>query len=54
MSNHLHLVASSKQGDLSGALRDLKKFTSSKVIKAIENNKRESRRNWMLWIFRQA
>jgi hypothetical protein len=35
-------------------LRDFKKFTSSNIIKAIENNTRESRKNWMLWIFKKA
>jgi REP element-mobilizing transposase RayT len=54
MSNHLHFIASSKNADLSGVLRDFKKFTSKEVIKAIENNSSESRRNWMLSIFRNA
>ena len=53
MSNHVHLIVSSKQNDLSGLLRDFKKFTSKEIIKAIENNKGESRREWMLRIFGQ-
>src|SRR6185369_1475828 len=53
MSNHIHLVASSQTEDLSGALRDLKKFTSKQIIKAIQQNKTESRRDWMLSIFKQ-
>lgn len=55
MSNHLHLIVSVKEGgNLSDVLRDFKKFTSKEILKAIENNKQESRRNWMLWIFKSA
>lgn len=54
MSNHIHLIVRSKTGDLSGTLRDFKKFTSKSIIKAIEENKKESRKNWMLWIFKSA
>ena len=52
MSNHVHLLASAKNDDLSDILRDFKKFTSKEVIKAIVNNEHESRRDWMLAIFR--
>ncbi len=54
MSNHVHLILQAENGDLSGILRDFKKFTSKAIIKAIEDNKQESRRNWMLWIFKKA
>lgn len=55
MSNHLHLVCSaSGTVSLSDILRDFKKFTSKAIVKAIENNNRESRKNWMLWIFRKT
>ena len=54
MTNHVHLIVQSSNGDLSGTLRDFKKFTSSRIINAIEQNKEESRRNWMLWIFKKA
>jgi len=53
MSNHLHLIVSAKQNNLSDILRDFKKFTSKQVIKAIEDNKQESRKDWMLQIFRK-
>jgi len=39
---------------LSGILRDFKKFTAASILKAIEQNPQESRRNWMLWLFRAA
>ncbi|MFT3676829.1 MAG: transposase [Chitinophagaceae bacterium] len=54
MSNHLHLILSAKNNDLSNLLRDFKKFTSKEILSAIEANQRESRRNWMLSIFRDA
>ena len=55
MSNHAHLVFSrSGQYSHSDILRDLKKFTSKKLIEAIENNPSESRKEWMLNIFRNA
>jgi REP element-mobilizing transposase RayT len=55
MSNHVHLVFSrSGQYSHSDILRDLKKFTSKKLIEAIESNPVESRKEWMLNIFRNA
>ena len=55
MSNHVHLIASAKQSfNLSDILRDLKKYTSKAIIGAISNNKFESRRRWLLWIFKSA
>jgi REP element-mobilizing transposase RayT len=54
MSNHLHLIASAKNHDLSNVLRDFKKFTSKQIVMAIEANKQESRREWMLKIFKTA
>ncbi len=51
MSNHLHLIVSAKENNLSDVLRDFKKFTSKQVVKAITENKQESRRDWMLAIF---
>ena len=44
MSNHLHLIISAKNENLSDVLRDFKKFTSKQVISAIENNSKESRK----------
>ena len=52
MSNHIHLIISAKEGyKLSDILRDLKKYTSKKIINEIENNDRESRKKWILWLF---
>ena len=54
MSNHLHLIVSAEKSDVSAIIRDFKKFTASSVLKQIEQNAEESRRSWMLWLFRQA
>ena len=54
MSNHIHLVASVKNNDLSSILRDFKKFTGKQIIKSIQENKQESRKDWMLTIFKKA
>ena len=34
-------------------VRDFKKFTSVTICKAIENNPKESRKKWLLWMFRK-
>jgi len=55
MSNHIHLIISAMEGFvLSGIMRDFKKFTSTTIVKAISENSFESRKNWMLWIFKKA
>jgi putative transposase len=53
MTNHMHMLLSARNNDASDILRDFKKFTSSQIIKAIENNPSESRKDWMLPIFRR-
>jgi len=53
MSNHLHLIASAKNEDLSDILKDFKKFTGKQIIEAIINNKQESRKDRILKIFKE-
>lgn len=53
MSNHLHLIVSAKNANLSDITRDFKKFTSKALIKAISTYPGESRRDWMLKLFSQ-
>ncbi len=55
MSNHIHLIISTNGiTRLSDVIRDFKKFNSSAIINAIKENPQESRKNWMLWIFKKA
>jgi REP element-mobilizing transposase RayT len=55
MTNHVHLVFRSVKGQHpSLLLGDFKRFTSKEVVKAIENNPRESRREFLLEQFKKA
>ena len=54
MSNHVHLVMSATNNNSSEILRDFKRFTSNQIIKAIETNPIESRKDWMLKLFATA
>ena len=49
MTNHVHLVFRSigKQ-ESQFLLGDFKKFTSKAIVKAIQNNSKESRKEWLL------
>ncbi len=51
MTNHVHLIMSSNINKLEHIVRDLKKYTSKQIIKAIQENNTESRKEWMLNIF---
>ncbi len=55
MSNHIHLIARAKEGfKLSDILRDFKKHTSKEITKAIEENNKESRKEWLLELLSKA
>jgi len=54
MTNHVHMIVSVEEKSehgLSDVVRDLKKYTAMQLLKAIKENDRESRREWMLRIF---
>ncbi len=51
MTNHLHMIVrSEKVKELSGIIRDFKRFTAKKIYEELKKDNGESRRNWMLWI----
>jgi len=52
MTNHLHIIIQQKEGQLSGLIRDFKKFTSKKLLNTIRENPGESRKEWLEMIFR--
>lgn len=54
MSSHLHLIISSENNDLPNILRDFKSYTSGTIRKAIIENQQESRKEWVLWMFKRA
>ena len=54
MPSHIHLVFKSTIQKPEELLRDFKSFTSKEMIKLIEENLQESRREWLLDSFRKA
>jgi putative transposase len=54
MSSHIHLIIGTESGVLSDIVRDFKSYTSSAIRKSIEGNKKESRREWLLWMMQRA
>jgi REP element-mobilizing transposase RayT len=53
MTNHIHMIVSTNKDSLSDIIRDFKKYTSKKIFEAIENNARESRKRWLLWLLKK-
>ena len=55
MSSHVHMiVARHGPQQLEHVIRDIKKFTSFKIVEAIRNNPEESRRDLLMWLFEKA
>jgi REP element-mobilizing transposase RayT len=53
MSNHIHLIANSKEGKLSDTIRDMKRHTSTLILEKFMEES-ESRRVWMDLVFKYA
>jgi len=55
MTNHIHLIVGRKgEEKIEEIIRDFKKYTSVHICRLIQNNPMESRKSWMLGIFREA
>lgn len=54
MPSHVHFIFRSAKDQPSELLRDFKRYTSKKLIEVIENNPQESRKEWLLWMFKRA
>lgn len=54
MTNHVHLIISTNSNKIQDIIRDLKKYTSKQIIAAIRENPTESRKEWMLNLFKYA
>jgi len=50
MSNHIHLLAQSEKGDLSGTIRDFKSNTSKRFMDFLDDPV-ESRKDWIKIVF---
>ncbi len=51
MSNHIHTIWKAAHANLSDIIRDFKTFTSRAITDSIKNEP-ESRRDWLLYMFR--
>jgi len=54
MPSHVHLIFRSSLNDPSGLIRDFKGFTARKMLTLISENPQESRKEWLLWMFKHA
>ncbi len=52
MSNHIHMIAKAKDQPLNILLGSFKSYTAKQLIKQIEQNSRESRKEWLLHMFK--
>lgn len=50
--SHVHLVCSQMEGRLNHVIRDFKSFTAKEILKIVLANKQESRRSWLLHLFK--
>lgn len=54
MSSHLHLVIRSKDGDPSALVGNMKRYTSNRLRKLLDENPTESRKEWICWMQERA
>ena len=54
MPSHIHLIFSARDNNPQIILGRFKEHTAKQVIKAISENPQESRKEWMLWMFKRA
>ena len=54
MTSHVHMIIGSRKEKLENIMRDMKRHTSTKMKKIINENPRESRKDWLLKMFQQA
>ena len=54
MPSHIHLIFRSSNDKPMELLRDFKRYTSKLLINEITNNPQESRKEWLLWMFKRA
>lgn len=48
------MIVGSNSKPFSEIMRDLKRHTSQSLHKAIKENPKESRKEWMLWMMKRA
>jgi putative transposase len=51
MPSHIHMVVRRENGRLNELIRDFKSYTAKRILKLIEDNPQESRKEWLLYLF---
>lgn len=54
MPSHIHLIYCATNNNPEIMLGRFKEYTSKQIVKAISENIQESRKEWMLWMFKRA
>jgi len=54
MPSHVHLIFKAKNNNPSDIIRDFKTHTSKTLQDEIKENIQESRKEWLLWMFKRA
>ena len=54
MPSHVHLIFSAKENNPEIVLGKFKEYTSKQLQGLIKDNLEESRRDWLLWMFKRA
>ncbi|RFZ84119.1 transposase [Mucilaginibacter terrenus] len=54
MPSHVHLIFAAQNNNPELLLGRFKEFTSKQIVKEILGNTQESRREWLLWMFKRA
>ncbi len=54
MTGHVHLIIGTTDRNMQDIVRDPKRYTSKAVTISIPENRRESRKEWMLWMMQRA
>ena len=54
MTSHLHLIIGTNGDKMENILRDFKSYTAKVIIKSIQENPIESRKEWLLWMMGRA
>lgn len=52
MPSYIHLIARRTEGNLNDVIRDFKSFTAKRILTLVENNPQESRRDWLLFLYK--
>jgi putative transposase len=54
MTSHIHMIIGTHGEKMENIMGSFKTFTSRKIKESIKNNSTESRREWLLWMMKQA